>query len=258
MVLGTFLLVRPLIARTCKKMAALSFLYETAMLSNTPADIREQVSAYNDRIRKEQAAHGFVYEDSYDDPVYDTLLAGPSGMLCVVEIPSVSILLPVGHGTGTELLRQAAGHMHGSSLPVGGPSTHAVIAAHAGMPDRELFTKLPRVRAGDIFFIYVLGEKHTYRIRKVTKVLPSESEALRIRDGEDLITLMTCIPYGINTHRLLVTGERCGSGDAKAAEDLTDAKRRAYVMCMLYLPAYTSLPAVFSGLLLVRIARRSR
>lgn len=256
--LGTIMLVRPLIARICQKIAALEFLYDIALLNGVPADMSEEVRSYNEMIRAEQAAHGFVYEDTYNDPIYDDLLKGPSGMLCVVEIPAIGVLLPVGHGTDTALLRDSAGHMHGSSLPVGGPSTHAVIAAHAGMPDRELFTKLPEVREGDKFFIYVLGEKHTYIVRKIAKVLPSEADALRITEGEDRVTLMTCIPYGINTHRLLVQGTRCRSGDTQAAEDLKSARSKTYAACNLWLTAIIILPSVFLILLFVRIVSRFR
>ena len=128
--------------------------------------------------------------------------------------------------------------MHGTSLPVGGPSTHAVIAAHSGLVDRELFTHLPGMKTGDIFNIYVLGEKHTYIVDNISTHLPSESDALSIVRGEDLITLMTCVPYGINTHRLFVRGVRCINSINSinsSASDLLTARRKEYIRSVLFI-----------------------
>lgn len=247
---GTIVLEKPFIIRTFEKAASFGFLCDIAIPGNDggsklrsfdeqctegTALRSELVSArsYNMHIYAVQKRKGFVYEDRYMDPDYDQILSGPYGMMCVIEIPSINTLIPVGHGTGTELLRDAAGHMHGTSLPIGGPSTHAVIAAHSGLVDRELFTHLPRMRTGDVFNIYVLGEKHIYRVDKISTCLPTETDALRVVSGEDMVTLMTCVPYGINTHRLFVRGVRCLYDGNDSALDLVSARRREYVRSVL-------------------------
>lgn len=249
---GTIMLERPFIIRTYEKAASFGFLCDIAMPGDShirsahsadglrvdsPGVSSEQSRAhsYNQYIYAVQNRHGFVYEDEYKDPEYEAILNGPCGMMCVIEIPSIHVLLPVGHGTGTDLLRDAAGHLHGTSLPVGGPSTHAVIAAHSGIVDRELFTHLPRMKTGDKFNIYVLGEKHTYIVDKISTCLPSETEALSIVPEEDMITLMTCVPYGINTHRLFVRGVRCVSQMNNYALHLPIARRMEYARSVLYI-----------------------
>lgn len=229
---GSVGFLRPFVVQCCDKIATLEFIYEiivptespdgysvTGSLSDIPwegesdtlSETKSRADRYNIHICAEQDTYGFLYDNTYEDHEYDSLLAGPQGMLCVVEIPKIHVILPVGHGTSTRLLANYAGHLHGSSLPTGGPSTHAVIAAHAGLPDRELFTRLPEMKMGDKFNIYVLGEKHAYIVDQIIEVLPSETDSLLIIPGGDHVTLMTCVPYGINTHRLFVRGMRCPS-----------------------------------------------
>ena len=249
---GTIVLEKPFIIRTFENAASFGFLCDTAMIGKTDPNcfdpdkgqyyeqsaVNSELSrarSYNQNICVIQNRQGFIYEDKYTDPNYDAILNGPYGMMCVIEIPSINVLLPVGHGTGTDLLRDAAGHMHGTSLPVGGPSTHAVIAAHSGLADRELFTRLPGIRTGDVFNIYVLGEKHTYIVDNISTHLPSETVPLSISRGEDLITLMTCVPYGINTHRLFVRGVRCINNMNCSASDLLTARRKEYVRSVLFI-----------------------
>lgn len=249
---GTIVLEKPFIIRTFEKAASFGFLCDIALpvndggskLSSYDGQCAEGTSlrselararSYNTNIYAVQKRRGFVYEDRYTDTDYDHLLNGPCGMMCVIEIPSINALIPVGHGTGTELLRDAAGHMHGTSLPIGGPSTHAVIAAHSGLVDRELFTHLPRMRSGDVFNIYILGEKHIYRVDEISTCLPTETDALRVVKGEDIVTLMTCVPYGINTHRLFVRGVRCLYDGNDSAPDLVNARRREYARSVLYI-----------------------
>lgn len=249
---GTIVLEKPFIIRTYENAASLGFLCDTAMHGNADPNSFDpdrdkyyeqnavngelaRARSYNQNIYAIQNRQGFIYEDKYTDPDYDAILNGPHGMMCVIEIPSINVILPVGHGTGTDLLRNAAGHMHGTSLPVGGPSTHAVIAAHSGLVDRELFTHLPAMRTGDVFNIYVLGEKHTYIVDNISTRLPSETDVLSISRGEDLITLMTCVPYGINTHRLFVRGARCINNENSSASDLLTARRKEYVRSVLFI-----------------------
>ena len=140
---------------------------------------------------------------------YETLLnVENNGIMGFVEIPVIDVSLPIYHGTSESVLQVAAGHLDWTSLPVGGPSTHAVISGHRGLPSAELFTKLDRLVEGDHFMIYVLNETLTYEVDQIHIVLPEDVRDLEIRPGKDYCTLITCTPYGINTHRLLVRGHR--------------------------------------------------
>lgn len=142
-------------------------------------------------------------------PGYDTVLnISGTGIMGYISIPVINVELPIYHGTSAEVLNNAAGHMEGSSLPIGGPSTHSVISAHRGLPSARLFTDLDRVVVGDWFTITVLKEILTYEVEDIIIVLPQEVDKLAVIPGEDIVTLMTCTPYGINTHRLLVRGRR--------------------------------------------------
>ena len=144
-----------------------------------------------------------------EDEVYMSCLnlAG-NGVMGYVEIPKIDIKLPVFHGTDEKVLEQAAGHLEGSSLPVGGANTHAVISAHWGLPSASLFTDLDRLEEGDHFLLYILDDILCYEVDRVSVVEPEETEGLSVVDGEDLVTLLTCTPYGVNSHRLLVRGHR--------------------------------------------------
>ncbi|MHA3683370.1 class C sortase [Leucobacter sp. HY1908] len=122
--------------------------------------------------------------------------------------PRLGIGLPVYHGTSDDVLTKGAGHLYGSSLPIGGPSTHSVLTSHSGLVHANLFTDLPKAKIGDTFTVQVLGETHWYKVDQIDTVLPEETEGLRIVDGHDYVTLITCTPTGINSHRLLVRGER--------------------------------------------------
>lgn len=125
-----------------------------------------------------------------------------------IWIPSVQVHLPIYHGTSAEVLQVGAGHIEGTSLPVGGPSTHAVIPGHRGLPSAELFNNIVDLQEGDVFVLTVLNRKITYEVEKIRTVLPEEAEGLAIEPGRDLCTLVTCTPYGVNTHRVLITGHR--------------------------------------------------
>lgn len=125
-----------------------------------------------------------------------------------VTYPRLGIGLPVYHGTSEEVLTKGAGHLYGSSLPVGGPSTHSVITSHSGLVHASLFTKLPKAKLGDTFTVQVLGETHWYRVDSIETVLPEETERLAIVPNKDFVTLFTCTPIGINSHRMMVRGER--------------------------------------------------
>jgi len=130
------------------------------------------------------------------------------GVMAYIDIPKINVYLPVQHGTGAETLERSVGHVMGTSLPVGGSSTHAVLSAHSGMASSKLFSDIDQLEKGDTFYIHVLGEVLAYEVDNINTVLPTDTSLLQIEDGKDLVTLVTCTPFGINTHRLLVRGHR--------------------------------------------------
>ena len=130
------------------------------------------------------------------------------GVMAYVDISKINVYLPVQHGTDADTLERAVGHVVGTSLPVGGSSTHAVLSAHSGMASSKLFSDIDQLTEGDVFYIHVLGEVLAYKVDAIHTVLPTDTSLLQIEDGKDQVTLVTCTPFGVNTHRLLVRGHR--------------------------------------------------
>ena len=130
------------------------------------------------------------------------------GVMAYVDIPKIGAYLPVQHGTEADTLEKSVGHVVGTSLPVGGSSTHAVLSAHSGMASAKLFTDIDQLVKGDVFYIHVLGEVLAYEVDQIATVLPSDTSLLQIEEDKDYVTLITCMPFGVNTHRLLVRGHR--------------------------------------------------
>ena len=130
------------------------------------------------------------------------------GAMAYVDIPKINVCLPVQHGTDADTLERAVGHVVGTSLPVGGGSTHAVLSAHSGMAPAKLFSDIDQLTVGDMFYIHVLGEVLAYKVDAIHTVLPTDTSRLQIEGGKDQVTLVTCTPFGVNTHRLLVRGHR--------------------------------------------------
>ena len=130
------------------------------------------------------------------------------GAMAYVDIPKINVYLPVQHGTDADTLEKSVGHVVGTSLPVGGESTHAVLSAHSGMASSKLFSDIDQLAVGDTFYIHVLGEVLAYQVDNIATVLPTDTSLLQIEDGKDYVTLVTCTPFGVNTHRLLVRGHR--------------------------------------------------
>ena len=142
--------------------------------------------------------------------------------MCYVEIPKIGVYLPVQHGTDADTLEKSVGHVVGTSLPVGGSSTHAVLSAHSGMASSKLFSDIDQLAEGDVFYIHVLGDTLAYKVDSINTVLPTDTRLLQIEDGKDYVTLVTCTPFGVNTHRLLVRGHRVPylpEQEATAAEE---------------------------------------
>ena len=130
------------------------------------------------------------------------------GVMCYIDIPKINVYLPVQHGTSAETLERAVGHVVGTSLPVGGSSTHAVLSAHSGMVSSKLFSDIDQLKLGDTFFVHALGDILAYEVDSINTVVPTDTSLLQIEEGKDLVTLVTCTPFGVNTHRLLVRGHR--------------------------------------------------
>ena len=139
-------------------------------------------------------------------PYAEQLTVG--GVMAYVDIPKINVYLPVQHGTDAETLERAVGHVVGTSLPVGGSSTHAVLSAHSGMASAKLFSDIDQLAEGDVFYVHVLGEVLAYKVDAINTVLPTDTRLLQIEEGKDYVTLVTCTPFGVNTHRLLVRGHR--------------------------------------------------
>ena len=172
--------------------------------------IWEQAKGYNDQHQTNTIVDAFNEDDDYvlSHP-YDTLLdPNGNGLMGSIEIPKLNLKLAIYHGLGTEALENGVGHVEGTSLPIGGEGTHAVLAGHRGLPSARLFTDLDQMQIGDTFLIHVLDQTLAYKVDQIKTVLPEETEDLAIVPGEDHVTLITCTPYGVNTHRLLVRGVR--------------------------------------------------
>lgn len=165
-----------------------------------------EAQAYNTALPRDQGRFQLSEEEKQ---VYEGLLrVSDDGIMGYVEIPSINVELPIYHGTDEEILQIAVGHIQGSSLPVGGPSTHCVISGHRVLPSAKLFTDLDQLTKGDIFILHVLDETLTYEVDQIHIVEPDDVSLLSMEEGEDLCTLVTCTPYGVNSHRLLVRGHR--------------------------------------------------
>lgn len=191
---------------------------------------KENAAAYNRTITP-----GAAQADAYSQEGllaasedYDSQLnVAGNGIMGYIEIPKISVNLPIYHSTENDSLERGIGHLLGSSLPIGGESTHSILSGHSGMASQKMFTDLEQLTLGDIFYLHVLDETLAYQVVDVNTVLPYDTSLLGIVPGEDLCTLVTCTPYGINTHRLLVQGSRIPYEEAEQAQaDAAPAEQR--------------------------------
>lgn len=171
-------------------------------------EAREAAIIYNTAITPGMSTYNPETLAQISDGYNELLNISGDGIMGYVEIPSLNINLPIYHGTDSETLEAGVGHLLGSSLPVGGESTHTVLTAHSGMASQKLFSDLDKVKVGDIFYLHVLSEVLAYQVDEINVVLPYNTEHLGITAGKDLCTLITCTPFAVNTHRLLVRGAR--------------------------------------------------
>ncbi|GAA6395426.1 hypothetical protein I4300191C4_00830 [Solibaculum mannosilyticum] len=170
----------------------------------------EKAVVYNENLTGDPVHDPFVMGSGYVIPenYEETLNLNGDGVMCYLEIPKIGVNLPVYHGASEEVLEKGAGHLEATTLPIGGQGRHSVISAHRGLPSAELFTRLDEMEAGDVFYIHVLDQTLAYEVDQIETILPEELEKLAAEDGKDLVTLLTCTPYAVNTHRLLVRGSR--------------------------------------------------
>ena len=184
---------------------------------------RKKAEDYNEALLPCVLPDSFALaESSGVDPVYmNTLNIAGDEMMGSVEIPKINIKIPIYHTTEEDVLNKGAGHLEGRSLPVGGANTHAVISAHRGLPSASLFTDLDQMKVGDHFLLHVLDETLCYEVDKISVVKPEDTTALAVEDGQDLVTLLTCTPYGVNTERLLVRGHRVPYVEEEVKEEKT-------------------------------------
>lgn len=170
----------------------------------------QQAMKYNEELASHET--NWKLSDSERKTYEDILNVNNNGMMGYIEIPKIKSSLPIYHGTDEGVLQRNIGHLQGSSLPVGGENSHCVLSGHRGLPSAKLFSELDKLSEGDQFMLSVLGETLTYEVDQILIVLPDEMDALQIEKGKDLCTLVTCTPYGVNSHRLLVRGHRVENG----------------------------------------------
>ncbi|MFP7366135.1 class C sortase [Corynebacterium callunae] len=237
-------------------------------IENTPSEERQKLldAAYNYNDQLDPGPLTDPYLSEAEDAVigsdlykaYEEMLRiSGTKAIGTANYPAVDISLPIYHGTSAEVLDKGVGHLYGTSLPVGGPSTRSVLTSHSGLPNAKLFTGLHQAKVGDTFWISVMGEDHYYQVREIEKVLPNETDSFKIIEGEDWVTLFTCTPVGVNSHRLLVHAERIPTpeeefdnviaGDGKSLGFpwwlLEFLGGSALVAAMLFLPVRRKKPA---------------
>ena len=171
---------------------------------------KEKARIYNENLSGDPVHDPFIIGSGYALPenYKEVLNISNDGVMGYVEIPKISVYLPIYHGTSDDVLEKGVGHIQNTSVPVGGNSTHSVLTGHTGLPNAELFTRLDELVIGDIFYIHVLGDVLTYKVFETKVILPDKIDELQILNGKDYVTLVTCTPYGVNSHRLLVKAER--------------------------------------------------
>ena len=214
---GLSLLLYPLVSNYWNSIhqsqAIAAYMDDVSELDDSTYDtLWEEAQSYNASLLENENR---FFPDEEERQQYEQLLSiSDDGIIGYIEIPSIDVTLPIYHGTSEEILQVAIGHIEGSSLPVGGLSTHCVISGHRGLPSSRLFTDIDQLSEGDIFTLLVLDEALTYEVDQIRIVEPDDISLLEIKEGEDLCTLVTCTPYGVNSHRLLVRGHRVENQEA--------------------------------------------
>lgn len=217
------------------------------MDDNQYEEMIEAARAYNDEIA-ENGIHWTLTEEEREE--YNSLLAaGSTGVMGYIDISKINIKLPIYHGTSEEVLQTSIGHLEGTSLPVGGEGSHCALSGHRGLPSAKLFSDLDKLKEGDTFIMVILNETLTYEVDQIRVVEPSDLSALRVEPGQDYCTLVTCTPYGINTHRLLVRGHRVenADGDLRVVADAIQIEP-------VYIAPFIAVPMILILLVLMLIS----
>ena len=232
---------------------------EYVQTTNTEEHLRmiSQAKQYNEDLLS--LPKGFAMTEE-QKAVYNSLLnLSGSGMMGYLEIPCINVTLPIYHGTEEDVLQQAIGHIEWSSLPVGGESTHCVVSGHRGLPTADLLTHIDRMRLGDRFYLNVLGQTLEYQVDAINVVLPSDTSLLTIEGGRDYVTLLTCTPYGINSHRLLVRGSRILDGKPTSGTViLTDEIEEISLVYVIPVALILLVVLGLSGMGVTALARKKR
>ena len=234
--------------------AIATYAENVANLDNNQYDqLWEDARAYNQALPFRSNPYYLSEEQRAE---YESLLdVSGLGVMGYIEIPEIDVSLPIYHGTEESVLQVAVGHLDWTSLPVGGESTHCVLSGHRGLPSAKLFTTLDKLREGDTFLLRILDEVLTYEVDQILIVEPQETAALRVVEGKDYCTLVTCTPYGINTHRLLVRGHRVDNAEqAKTIRVTADAVQ---IEPLLVAPI-VAIPMLLILLVLLLLPRRRK
>ncbi|MCI8387020.1 MAG: class C sortase [Clostridiales bacterium] len=210
LVLGISVALYPTISKMVNEAAQSSVVasyidYVSDISGDISKELFSKADEYNERLFDASSAY---YSDGLLDDYYSVLDISGTGIMGYLLIDKISLKLPIYHGTSSGALKAGVGHLEGTSLPVGGPNTHSCLTAHRGLPDAKLFTDLDKLEIGDSFTISILDRELIYQVDSIVIVEPEDTTALEIIEGEDYCTLLTCTPYGINSHRLLVRGRR--------------------------------------------------
>lgn len=228
----------------------------------------EKAKEYNQKLKDAnvQLVDPFIADtvEEKNDKYSSMLNIDGSDIMGIIEIPGINVKLPIYHGTSSETLEKGVGHMQGSSLPVGGESTHCVLTGHTGLSRAKLFTDLTKMVKGDHFFLKVYGETLAYKVDQILVVTPDDISNLKIENGKDYCTLLTCTPYGVNTHRLLVRGIRTEYTEEVKEESYNDESKNNIPSKWMqeYIKAVSISSAAFAGfmtvLLIVRVTKNKK
>ncbi len=231
--------------------------YDEAVSSLSETDYSayfEAAYAFNESISRIGSATTITNPEVLEG--YESLLnVSGTGIMGYITIEKINVLLPIYHGTSSSVLQVGAGHLEGTSLPVGGESTHCVLSAHRGLPSATLFTHLDQMEIGDTFTITVLNEVLTYEVDQISIVYPYEIESIYVEEGQDYVTLMTCTPYGINTQRLLVRGHRIETEEAQKTIKVT---AEAYKIDTILVSIGVAIPLVILLFVLASLPRKKK
>lgn len=212
LIIGLCLLVYPTFSDWWNSMhqsrAIASYTESVAQIDNSKYEVMlEEARAYNARLAQLEKVKWKLNEEELAEYASVMDVSG-TGIMCYIEIPKIKVSLPIYHSVDNAVLQIAVGHLAGSAIPIGGENTHSVLSGHRGLPSARLFTDLDRLVVGDTFLVNVLDEVLTYEVDQILIVEPYDLSSLEIEEGQDLVTLVTCTPYGVNSHRLLVRGHR--------------------------------------------------